>query len=168
MSLDGNSYGSVAGVAAYVPTYTNVGAFDTSTTPTLAQVESWIDEVSAIANTGLRAAGFTVPMTQADAVRAIRGLINQQVAALVQLSRGAGRFASERALNSSLSAIGMIRKELLDFIEINGDGWEALGANRAASKRDEISFRDTDEAGDPTAPIFQRKGFGNRFTDWDV
>lgn len=171
MTVGANSYGSAAGVAAYTRTYMSgaavAGVYDTLTNPTLAQVESWIDEVSAVANTGLRAAGFSVPMTQADSVAALRGMVQQQVAELVAYSRGVGRFFSDRAQNSSLSAFGTLRKEMLDFISQNADGWEALGASRAASERNEIGFRDTDEAGDPTAPIFQRKGFGNTFQDWD-
>lgn len=166
MAIGANSYGSADGVAAYVRSLTGAGSFTTSTVPTLAQVESWLDEVSAIANTGMKAAGFTIPLTQSDAVMSLRGMINQYVAQLAELSRGQGRFSSEKAQNSSLSPMGMIRKELLDFISINADGWEALGAARSASERNEIGFRDTDEAGDPTAPIFQRKAFGNVFQDW--
>jgi hypothetical protein len=167
MAIGANSYGSADGVAAYVRGLTAAASFSVSTIPTLAQVESWLDEVSAIANTGMKAAGFTIPLTQADAVLALRGMINQYVAQLAELSRGQGRFTSERAQNSSLSPMGTIRKELLDFINTNADGWEALGAARAASERNEIGFRDSDEAGDPTFPIFQRNAFGNSFTDWD-
>src|SRR6478752_1377074 len=166
MAIDSDSYGSADGVAAYVRGLTAAASFSTTTAPTLAQVESWINEVSAIANTGAKAVGFAVPITQAVAVKSLRGLINQYVAQLAELSRGQGRFSSEKLQNSSLSPLGIIRKELLDFISMNADGWEALGASRASSERNEIGFRDTDEVGDPTAPIFQRKGFGNSFEDW--
>lgn len=171
MSVGANSYGSAAGVAAYTRAYMSgaavAGVYDSLTNPTLAQVESWIDEVSAIANTGLREAGFVVPVTQADAVLALRGMVNQQVADLVAFSRGVGRFFSERAQNSSMSAMGFVRKEMIDFINNNADGWEALGASRASAQRNTIAFRDTDESGNPTFPIFQRSAHGNTFTDWD-
>lgn len=171
MAIGANSYGSSAGVAAYTRAYTSgaaiAGTYDTATNPTAYQVESWIDEVSAIANTGLREAGFTVPVTQSDVVLALRGMVNQQVADLVKFSRGAGRFFSERAQNSSMSAMGFVRKEMIDFINQNADGWAALGATRAASERNTIAFRDTDQSGNATFPITQRNGFGNRFDNWD-
>lgn len=171
MAVGANSYGSAAGVAAYTRAYMAgagvAGTYDLNTIPTLPQVEDWIDEVSGIANTGIKAAGFTVPISQVDAVKALRGLVNQQVADLVAFSHGVGRFFSERAQNSSMSAMGFIRKEMMDFINLNADGWEALGATRAASERNEIGYRDTDEAGNETNPIFQRSAFGNVFENWD-
>jgi len=168
MTLGANSYGSAAGVAGYVPLYTDNGSFTTATNPTTATVEGWLDEVSAIANTALKSIGFSVPLTQTDAKLSLQGLINQQVSDLCHAAHGTGRFFSERAIDGNLSSLGMIRKELLDFININAAGWEALGANRAASERDEISFRSHDNSGNATFPIFQREGFGNTFTDWDA
>lgn len=168
MSIGTNSYGSVAGVAAYVFSYTNSsGTFDASTQPTLTQVESWIDEVSGIANSALRMLGFSVPITQADAKLALQGVINQHVADLCHAAHSSGRFFSERALNSRLSTMGMIRSEMADFINDSAAGWEALGASRGSNNKLEIGFRSTDNAGEATFPLFQRKGFGNTDTDWD-
>lgn len=167
MTIGANSYGSTAGVAAYTSAYTNSGAYDATTQPTLTQVEGWIDEVSGIANTALKSLGFAIPVTQADAKLALQGVVNQQVADLCHAAHSSGRFFSERALNSRLSSMGMIRNELVDFVQMNAAGWEALGAGRASSEKDEIGFRDTDNRGNKTFPLFQRDAFGNRDQDWD-
>ncbi|GAG99221.1 unnamed protein product, partial [marine sediment metagenome] len=66
MGVATNSYGSANGVAAFVPLYTNAGVFDTSTNPTKTIVESWLDQVSSIANGSLSGEGFSIPVTQSD------------------------------------------------------------------------------------------------------
>lgn len=132
MAIGANSYGSTAGVAGYTPLYTDATTklFTTSTTPTLANVESWIDQVSAIANAAFAAAGFSTPITHADAVLSIAGMVEQCVADLCHMSRSSGRFFSERSQNSSLSAMGQLRREIFDWVENNTRAFEEWGITR--------------------------------------
>jgi len=130
MTVAANSYGTAAGVAAYTRVYTDAGEYKTTTNPTLANVEAWVNQVSAIANSALSAAGFIVPVSQSDCVLMLVGLVEQSCADLCHAARSSGRFFSERALNSNLSAMGQLRKEIFDWVQANAKGMEDLGAGR--------------------------------------
>lgn len=134
MALGANTYGTVEGVAAYVPMYTNGGAFDSTTNPALTTVESWLDQVSAIANTAIADNGFVVPVTQEDALLSLSGVINQHVADLCHASHGTGRFMTDRALSFGMSPMNVIRQELLKWIGDNSDGFIALGVETAETE----------------------------------
>jgi hypothetical protein len=171
MTVGTNSYGTAAGVAQYVKRYAPNGSFSntpTASNPTLAAVEGWIDQISAQLNTALSAAGFKIPITQADAKLACQQVVEQLTADLAQAANSAGRFYSERALKSGLSPFKAIQGDILAWAESMAGGLEAMGAARTiAANEYAIGSRDSDSVGDPTAPIFQRKGFGNKFQDWD-
>lgn len=167
MAVGANSYGTVAEVAALVPRYTSAGAFSTTTKPTLAQVENWIDKASATLNVLLARSGFAIPITQADAKAACDQIVVEVVSELCHASNSAGRFFTARALERGIAPMKVIRQEMDEWVEDNAAGFEALGARRNRSLTGGILFRDTDESGDDTAPIFQRRGFGNTFEDWD-
>ena len=167
MAVSARSYGTAAGVAAYVGVYTIAGAFTTATQPTLANVEGWIDQVSALLNTALAKRGFNVPLTQADAVLAAKSLVEQLVSDLAQAANSSGRFFSERFLERGVSNWSVIRNDISNWVEEYASGLEELGETRGAPNATDIGFRNSDQAGDATAPIFQRKGFGNTFENWD-
>lgn len=167
MPVSARSYGSAAGVAAYVGVYTAAGVFSTSTKPTLANVENWIDQVSALLNTALAKRGFNVPLTQADAALAATSLVEQLVSDLAQAANSSGRFFSERFLERGVSNWAVIRNDISAWVEEYASGLEELGETRGAASATNIGYRSTDASGQETAPIFQRKQFGNRFEDWD-
>lgn len=167
MAVSSRSYGTAAGVAGYVGVYTASGSFTTGTLPTLANVEAWIDQVSALLNTALAKRGFTVPLTQADAVLAAKSLVEQLVSDLVQAANSSGRFFSERFLERGVSNWAVIRNDISNWVEEYASGLEELGESRGAPSATDIGFRSSDNAGDETSPIFQRKAFGNSFQDWD-
>jgi hypothetical protein len=70
MAVDSASYGTVAGVEALVgdiPLNTSTArTFSTTTVPTLAQVESFIDDVADELNSSLDFIGYTVPVVTGD------------------------------------------------------------------------------------------------------
>jgi hypothetical protein len=167
MAVSARSYGTAAGVASYVGVYTVSGAFTTASNPTLANVESWIDQISALLNTALAKRGFTVPLTQADAVLAAKSLVEQLVSDLAHAANSSGRFFSERFLERGVSHWYAIRQDISNWVEEYAAGLEELGESRGAPTATEIGFRATDNSGQRTDPIFQRKGFGNRFDNWD-
>lgn len=162
-----NSYGDADQVAAFTRRYTNAGSYDTTTNPTLATVEGWIDSVSATLNVILSGSGFTIPITQEDAARDCAGIVTGAVADLCHAANSAGRFFTERALERGVSPLRVLRQEMADWVDAQADGLEMLGATRTQTSAGGIAFRDTDEAGDETFPIFQRSGFGNTFEDSD-
>ena len=175
MTINADSYGTVAGVAALARTWTVDGEFQNAdacadiegTNPTLDTVENWINQVSAVLNTALAKYGFIVPITTARGVLAASSIVEQLVADLCGYANSKGRFLSERFTQQGYSVWRAIRNDLDLWVLEYAPGLEQDGAERTASNIDEIGFRSTNEQGDPTAPIFQRDGFGNRFRDWD-
>jgi hypothetical protein len=164
VSLAANSYGTVAEVQALTPRYQT---YSTTTRPTLAQVEKWIDNASATLNVILAGAGFQIPITQADAKAACGQIVVEAVTDLCHAANSAGRFYTERALERGVSPMKVLRQEMKDWVEDQAEGLELLGATRTRASTAGILFRDGDESGNATAPIFQRSGFGNTFQDWD-
>lgn len=79
------SYGSTAGVSAIVPA---LGTLDGSSTPTATQVEGWLNEAYAKINAALSAAGYSVPVTAAEALPLLRSLENLYGAAYALRARG--------------------------------------------------------------------------------
>lgn len=66
MAVDANTYGTVARVEALVRDIPDGGTFSTSTTPKLAEVEQFLDDVADEINEALRAAGYTVPVASSS------------------------------------------------------------------------------------------------------
>ena len=156
MPIGANSYGSVTDVAALCRVYTNAGAFDTTTVPTLANVESFIDQISAIVNTALAAQGFTTPITQADAKRACDSTVNQIASDLAHAANSAGRFFSERALTGGLSVMATIRKDIADWVADSATGFTELGVARRVDSQNTIAVNDSDYGF-----LFTRNQYGN-------
>lgn len=131
MSVGANSYGTAAGVAGYTPLYVDQSTklYTTATTPTLARVESWVNEVSAIANGALASYRFDVPVSQADCVLMLTGMVEQAVADLCNMTNSSGRFFSEK-ISPKVSAMGLLRQEIYDWVQNNAIGMENLGATR--------------------------------------
>lgn len=173
MTLLPNSYGSVDKVAALTGMWTRGGEFFDATVsvaatqPPLTDVETWIDQLSAILNIALAEEGFVIPVTQDDAVLAIEAMLMPLVADLVQYANQAGRFYTERALQSSTTPLQKITNEIAAWVNMSVGGLEALGASKNASPSGEFGFRDVDERGNETFPIFQRDSFGNKFDNAD-
>ncbi|RMD64627.1 hypothetical protein D6833_04145 [Candidatus Parcubacteria bacterium] len=167
MAIGANSYGSVEEVAALVPRYTSNGSFTSSTRPTLTQVEQFIDRISGVLNVMLAAEGFAIPITQADAKLACDEIVVSAVVDLCHAANSAGRFYTDRELRGK-SPFSVIRAELAEWVQEHAAGFERIGATRSTSLAEQIAYRDVDDAGDDVFPIFQRKGFGNQFTDWDT
>jgi hypothetical protein len=154
MAIAANSYGSAAEVAALCRVYTNAGAFDTTTVPTLANVEGFIDQISAIANTALAAQGFKIPVSQPDAKRAIDSIVNQLSSDMTHAANSAGRFFSERALTGGLSVMASVRKDIYDWVSDNATGLTALGAERSFESQNTVVYSEANYAS-----IFDREQY---------
>jgi len=167
MTILDNSYGSTGGVAALTPRYANgSGVYDATTRPTLTQVEGFIDQVSALINVMLAREGFDIPITNADALLMLAMFVNEEVAQICEGINGSGRFGPGQK-QIGQSRYKLITADVQEFIDANAEGIEALGASRATSDVGAVGFRDEDERGNATAPIFQRSAYGNTFKDWD-
>jgi hypothetical protein len=169
MAIAANSYGDAREVSALVPRFAgSSGAFDDTTTPQLDQVESIIDQISGLVNTVLQQHGFAVPVSQADAKLALDLFTNEQVAIVVESVDVRGRLGPGSDQPFGPVNFNTILEDTQMFIATNASGFERLGVTRSNDPISGISYRDTDEGGDDTAPIFQRDAFGLIFKDWDT
>lgn len=134
------SYGSAAGVGGLSALWSDSGTFTTSTRPTLAQVNTWLDEVSALVDTALADEGFTVPVTVAGVVKELDLLVNGIVKDLCDYSHGAGRFFSERAIDAGISPFITIDKEVHAWVQRKSVGFENQGVPKSETGRQVASF----------------------------
>ena len=139
MTINEHAYGSPSDVAALVPRYATVGGvFDTTTRPTLATVETQVNQVSALANSLISNAGFVVPISQADAKLALDIFINEEVAAIAEGINGSGRFGPTTK-EPGRSRFAIIMDDLRTFIQANKQGWVNLGVPTFTSEVESIS-----------------------------
>ena len=144
MAVDSDSYGTAAGVAGYTALYVKpTGAYTTTTTPTLAAVEKWINEVSSTTNAALASFRFVVPVTETKSVKMLTGLVEQAVAELCAYANKEGRFFGGDAPPSG-TVQGVMRKEIYAWVEMNARGMENMGATR---NEDETGEDDTLQIG---------------------
>ena len=134
------SYGSAAGVGGLSALWSDSGTFTTSTRPTLAQVNTWLDEVSALVDTALKDEGFTVPVTVAGVVKELDLLVKGIVKDLCDYSHGAGRFFSERAIDAGISPFITIDKEVHAWVQRKSVGFENQGVPKSETGRQVASF----------------------------
>jgi hypothetical protein len=168
-----DSYGTIDGVAALAKTWTRDGTFiDTEayvegTNPDNLTVVHWIDQISAMLNTALAKHGFKVPLTTDRSKLVAQSIVEQLTADLVKYVNNQGRFFSQRYLDSGQSVWRTVRNDLDLWVLEFSAGLAEAGEIQGTTNIDEVGFRNTDESGDLTFPIFQRSAFGNRFQDWD-
>jgi len=167
MAIGANSYSSVAEVAALTPQFTASGSFSTATRPTTAQVEAFIDRVSAIVNVLLAEEGFSIPISQADAKLALDHFVVEEVADLVESANMAGRFYMDEGELRSRGRFRVIMGDAEQFISEHSEGIQSLGATRDRSLTYGLSYWATDDAGDEIEPIFSRKMMRQSIVDWD-
>ena len=136
------SYGSAVGVAALTPLWTNAGVFDATTNPTLAQVNTWIGQISNTLDVVLADEGFTVPVTVASAVSMLDLLVDGWVKDLVEHSRKSGRFYSKKTLDEGMSPMLVIDKEIHEWVARKAFGLRNLGVpmNTTGAGRHLASF----------------------------
>ncbi len=133
MALAADTYSTVAAVEAEERTYTNdAGAFDTTTFPTLATVETFMDELSVILDVQLANEGFSVPVTDARAVLACNRFVKDQTAKMVR-AVNIGRSRGARRIN--LPQEGTLMERAAEWVQANARGLEAMGAGRSTARR---------------------------------
>ena len=138
MAIGANSYGSVAGVAALAYRWTNEQeTFDTTTEPTLAQIEAWINQVSAMLNVALAQCRYsTLPITIDTITDMMDGYVNQTVSTIVEGRHDIGRLGPTALTNNVTGSVRsmwqVVGGEAATFIKDNCDAFEYLGLSREA------------------------------------
>ena len=165
MTVESDSYGTVAGVAAYTKRLTNPisGTFDINTTPTLTEVESFLNQCSDTLNGWLAASGYVIPVVQVDAVAVLARYAQIGAAGHVELTQRAGGYdASDENLRENKFLD--IFKEAREYI-LSG-ALAALGAATVGGPPALSGLRvgGGTATGQALRPIFSRTMFGNNPT----
>lgn len=171
MPISVNSYGSVTGVQAYIRHMT----LDATNNPTTAQIEAFIDEMSAILNGWLAAAGYTVPVsTPSTAVSILGRYANVGAAGMAELTQRSSGYAANAPNNRE-------NKFLDEFYKaeafINSGALGNLGVPEATGADQPyfgLHVGGHTTGGGALKPIFRRGSFGadptaespNREKDW--
>jgi hypothetical protein len=168
MAIGANSYGTVAEVGVLTPLYATAAGttYSTTTRPTLAQVEKFVDRVSGIVNVLLAEAGFAIPVTQTDAKLALDDFVVMEAAGLAEYANGAGPFIAGSEQMRAATPTRIIVRDAELFIEAHADGFEALGATRTRRLTYGLGCRTENADGESILPYFSREQMGNEVEDW--
>lgn len=140
------AYGSPSGVAALARAWTDNGSFTdpdaytNGTNPSLTQVEDWLEEVSVLADLALASEGFTVPVVQETAVKALNIMVNALVSDLVHAANSSGRFFTDRLLETGKSPMAIINADIQDWVIKKTDGLVAMGVPYTIDVGDQGAF----------------------------
>jgi hypothetical protein len=125
MTLTTNAYGTSAKVATMSRYKTTSGDFDTTTNPTKDSVEYFINMVSGLVNGYLKAKGFSVPLSNADNVFAVEGIVIPTVAALIDAEvRGTGRYAPNNKAIAARGQLSVLVEDIKAAIDMLADGFD--------------------------------------------
>lgn len=162
MAILGNSYGSLSGVGARTPLFSDPnGTFTSSTTPREATVENWINEVSAMLNMMLRQAGFSVPINQADVLLVVQMFVEQEVADLVKEINSTGRLAIEDKEKPTPNLYKILLTDVRNFVSDLAVSFDRFGATRTETELVDFEYLDEDADGNDISPLFTATDFGN-------
>lgn len=161
MAVGANTYGTVIKVQARVGDISDESrVFSVTTTPTLAQVEGFLDEIAAEMNVRLNNAGYTVPVAVGDdpIPHAYLVYVNVMGASVLILDS----LPSEASSTIEAEGVPQGRKQHFQqayLAALKLIDSEKLGATRAAGGRRLSNLRVgsiTDSDGNTTKPIFTR------------
>lgn len=152
------NYASATDVAARLPTRT----ISTTSTPTTAQVDAWIDQTEARLDGELKAAGFTTPVTGTAPINVLKDVVASRVAARWLQGISAGTDTEDNALSENLlkewdGFLEQVRSDPSRVAEMIGQSF-GTGANKRRIRGYPTDNRDSKsiDNGD-FDPVFTRK-----------
>lgn len=140
------AYGTAADVAGLAGTSTEAGIFVDpdvyvdGTSPTLTQVEDWIDQISVMVDIALANEGFVVPVIQVDVIKALALKVATFTADLVLLSHNQGRLYSDRIRESGIDSMTVIEKDVIAWVKRAARGLEAMGVPRIIQQGSQSAY----------------------------
>jgi hypothetical protein len=139
MAVDEHSYGSIDEVAALTRVYLGgESTYNSTTRPTLDEVEAMVDRASGVLNVALANAGFGIPVAQADAKKACAEWVVGKVATLIELAQPAQ--PRDGRPNRRASAFNALHAEAADWVAEYAVGFANLGVSRTQPEGQAISF----------------------------
>lgn len=171
MTQRADSYGSVAEVTAFTRHLLDgVAAFNSTTRPTVTEVERFVDRASGHLNMALAGRGFTVPIANSTAALSCADWVVSRATEYVELTqRGVGYSEGE---GSRVTSFRNLQKSAMEFAKESELGFKYMGAAVAHNRSDGLSFTgmpaqdqraDRDDTG-IEQPLFARHQFGDPTT----
>jgi len=175
MTIRADSFSSSAEVTAYTRHLLDgQSAFNSTTRPTLTEVEKFIDRASGVLNVAIANAGFTPATVYANSTAklACDDWVTQKAVKYVELTqRGTGYSAEE----GSRTAAFDMGEDATAFIKMNALGFIRLGVSQTNKLSDGLAFTgltvqaDRSDPDDTSLeqPLFTRRRFDNDSLDDD-
>lgn len=139
MSIRGDSYGTIAEVLAYTRHLMDgQSTFNSTTRPTITEVEKFVDRASGVLNGALNTRGLTTPVTNTTAKLALDDWVVSRATEYVELTqRGAG-FSGEEGSRTVMFANMSV--DALAFVKSNELGWKRLGVAEGHRLSEGLAF----------------------------
>jgi hypothetical protein len=145
MAIRGDSFGSVNEVTAFTRHLLDgQSAFNSTTRPTVTEVEKIIDRASGVLNVALANIGFNPALVYANSTAKLScdDFVAQEAAKQVELTqRGVGYSAQE---GSRVAAFNMRRKSAYEFVEEQKLGFIRLGIAQNYKASDGLAYTGLD------------------------
>lgn len=169
MATRSDSWGSVAEVEAMTGfALRGAASFNASSTPTVTQVEKFIDRASGVLNVCLLANGFTPATIAANSTATLvcDDWVVDKASHMVQLAQPGASF-DETDLRGNL---GGLHKEACEFVAGMAGGFKEAGVGVGRASSEGLAFTGIDkhdERSDPDndtreQPLFRRRRFDNK------
>lgn len=145
MTLRDDSYGSVEEVRALTRHLLDGNLdFDDTTAPTLDDVERFIDRASGTLNTALAGQGFTVPVSQAQAVLACAEWVVMHAAKMVELTQMGDGMTVGGGAGNRAQYIHNLTKRAGEFAAENARAFRLLGVPTTTASSQGLTFTGLD------------------------
>lgn len=175
MGTRSDSYSSTGEVRAFTRHLLDAqSTFNSTTQPTLTEVEKFIDRASGVLNLALSGKGLTTPVSNTTAKLACDDWVTERAVEYVELTqRGVGYSDGE---GSRVASFRNLQKSAAEFAAINRLGFVRLGVTQTDRASDGLQFTGLDahaDRSDPSdtgleQPLFTRHQFdepsASRFT----
>lgn len=124
------TYGTTNGVASLARRWVDgsTGKFTGATNPTLAEVGSWLQEITTMIDVQLIDLGFTTPVEQEDVARLLGMFAQELAAARVEAVHGGGRLSEDDSAEVGFMAAWA--RDILEFVRSHAEAFATLGVPR--------------------------------------
>ncbi len=173
MTLRADSFSSTSEVKAFTRHLLNSNStgyttFNSTTRPSLTEVEKFIDRVSGVLNVALWTGGFNPSSIRSNSTARLPcdDLVTAKAVAYVELTQRGEGFGNEEQ-NRYGAFMGLSAKTANAFVDQNALGWKRMGVTVANAASEGLAFTALDaqdQRSDPDdtsleQPLFSRKQF---------
>lgn len=167
MAIRGDSYSSVVEIVPFTREILDgQSSFNSTTRPTLVEVEKFIDRASGTLNLALAQVGLSTPVTNSTAKLSCDDWVTAKVAEHVALTqRGVGYSDAEGSRNMGFRNL---QKSALQFAQEFKVGMERMGVTVSHGRAEGLQFTGLDaqsERTDPDDSSLEQPRFGRRLFD---